>query len=535
MGITNPYYTRYATRTIPQETLEDVVALWGQALWDPVYPRADQFTMERQVVLEEILLRNVPDFEHVETNYLLNVRKLSRILFDEDIGSKWSGEGFSRIVAGLGPRQVRSFHRACYTPQRIVVIVASEMPSADVFSLVSRRFARYPVRELKDSRVPPRARKPDHLVVTSSPQLLPGNIGLLMGFIAPGADSFEGFTVDIDLLPLWRGSGPWLLVLSGKLTARANGIADYPHLENAFRELIRSLTEKPPEQHELEFLRNRRTLDNASSSKAVRLSSYILFSSLEAFQQEEQWLADMTTDQLWQTAKEIFDVNHAALIIHGEGLFLFELRTAITFLLFLACVVLPALLILGLHSSISSWITEGSVFLYLSRPLARASVLLSRLTAYLLFSILLLSFMILFIQLTFLFISGEAGWDLWQLFPILALIQVGVVIIHIGLLFSVRNNMAALVISLILLGVGNYSLIILDAFQDSTQFPIVRVSLKAIYTILPKYDQLQTRALYASFGTDPASVTHFALFHFIGLILVMGSIGVIAFERKEFR
>ena len=124
-------YTAFYLRVL-DESLELGLDILSDILWDPAF-RPDEVDSERQVILEEILMRadEPADLVHeVFTEALFPDHPLGReVLGDED------------VIRTLSPDEIRSFWAHHYRPENIVFSAAGRLDHDELAAGVERRFA----------------------------------------------------------------------------------------------------------------------------------------------------------------------------------------------------------------------------------------------------------------------------------------------------------------------------------------------------------------------------------------------------------
>ena len=555
-GSTGPFHTAYSVTGFPVQDLQKVLSVWCRALFDPVYPDEHHFRMEQQVVLEEIRYRSTPDIQMPFSGPVPHFRLLIDKLLDHEDFLKWYPGGFERSVAGFDRSEVREFQQRNYFPGNADLIIASPLDDKEVKDLVLRILRKLP-ESVGERNITPsvKIRKARKFRFYSSPNTTQEDIGLLLGFIIAPEDEFDGFLADMlanllnyrlrifedrryslqfDTVPSGRGSGPRVMAVSCRLNHRnTRGAVDFPVAEEALMCWIHRAVAAPFPAEEVSGMIYRARLARARRSGAVELAGSLEHGSLERFDRFDEWADAVTPEALQRAARQIFNFDQSVMIAHGQGRYLYELQSMMRMTLVVACGILPVLLLIGLHFSLTQWFEDGSVVLYLVRPLIPARLILERIGSFALLNILILSLGLGMIQVVFLGFGQSSGWQVWSLFPYISLILVCVTGIQTGLMLLTGRSGLALVVSLMLLGAGNFSLQILDVIQGINQYPIFRRILEGIYWLIPKIDQIQDLALQQAMNIDAGSVTGAALVQIAVLTVMVVLAGIVRFMRRE--
>jgi len=554
-GWTSPYHTQYASVGIPQDQLEDIIAIWAKALFNPLYPDQTRFRMERQVVCEEILLYMSDDVKPMRTAPQALYSTIVRIMTGKPAIMSWDPGGFKRIVADIGWDELRRYQKEHYTPEATSLIISSALSHETVVSLLEKHFGHIPGgtrTSLQTNASPSQPNRPFSFDFV--PNLVPDDISYLAGFWLPAADTRQGyeadimcdlltkriqredhrtFTIGLDTYNQQRGPGPRLLIAVGSTTERSRGHEDFPDLEAELATQLRRMKQEAPDRDELFHVCYHRRLHQSNAGEAQVLAQHLQFSTSTVFKMEHEWLSAITPETIKTVAHQLLDIDHAAFLLAGEGPYLLEIKNVVNTLLFLGLAILPLLMVLGLHFSSLQWFNDKTVTLYLVRPIGRLSLYLARLSGFFLIGLIALAIFILFIQLAYGLISQRPNWGIWKLYPYLALVQIGAVLIYDSLASALKRPTPALILSLLLHAAGNFSLYLQDSYQNFDHNSLFRVPLKAIYTIIPRYDQIKILALQAVFGTDPENVTGLVLLHFAIICIVLACWGFYSFRNRE--
>ncbi len=121
---TTAFYVR-----VPDQCLPLALEILSGIVWSPAI-RLDEFESERQVILEEIRMRDdVPD------DLVHDV--FARALFPEHpLGREVAGS--QETISGMSRDDVAGYHRAHYVPGNVVVAVAGNLVHDDVVELVEK-------------------------------------------------------------------------------------------------------------------------------------------------------------------------------------------------------------------------------------------------------------------------------------------------------------------------------------------------------------------------------------------------------------
>lgn len=556
-GWTSPFYTSYMLADLSDKDLLFYCSLWARALLSPRYPPKNIFAMERQVVLEE-MLRGIPDDVSAwKLSSWVHYRRLFTAFSPDIQYPKWSPIGFRYAVGNLSLEEVGAYQRNHYTPKAMTLVITTSEPSEQVKLIAEESFGKYGGSTVgqKDPHTL-NFNRPSAFTFIESPTLVPDDIGFLLGFKVPGAETYDGFVLEqIALLlefrlsrknykrfqieagiePLQRGPGPRIFVITGQVSDIRGGWHEYQEMENEANNLLNDLLAQPVDETELAYLLDRYRLSEARMTQAELIAHDLGFSTIESIQKKEKWLSGLTSTILHEKVKEYLNFDHAVFLLHGEQFNLFEFHTTTKAILVVGCFVLPLLLVIGLHFSWSRWLTNEAGTLYLVRPLKRWYIVLTRLGGWFLIAASVLILSILTIQIVFFLYSGLPIWSIWSVLPILLFFQLIALVMYSGMLFSLGRTMPAIVLTFIFLVSGNNSLEILDRSQNLDFHPILRMVLQIITKIVPPLDQLRMLALDASLGIDPEHVTWRAVMHCFALIMTILAIGLFTFSRKELR
>lgn len=555
-GKTSLYHTMFGIQGVPIEELDEMLALWAEALFAPCYPNQEHYARERQVVCEEIQMRGAPDVPTLRISPGQNLQIVTMTLYGIDDFLRWTPGGFYPTVAGLKLAQVSAYQKLWYQPERVQIVIGSDVPAAVVTSKVQQHFSVEQAGSKPPDSLKAKPKVLDELTVIPSPRQDSEQVGLQLGFRFPAAGTRqahaaelalklfnrraeqladERFTVWVDLLTLDRTNCIRLALVNGILNPRTSrGIDDYSSIEAAVMKLIGSVMNQPATALELMTLGYAAEKELATKSEAETLIDLLENDALETYRDYEVWLEALTPDKISQAARQIFFLERAVMVLMGEGRYQVELQSLIEITLTVAGMILPLILVVGLQFSLNRWVGDGNAVLYLIRPIGRIRLLGARTGAALLLSTGILIILIGIVQALFAALGGGVLWRIWLLAPVLLLVILTVTVIHTALYLVLGRPTLALLGSLLLFAIGNYSFVIQQLAHDYFRGWAFRTGFSLLYAIIPKFGELYFFALSTVLGNDPQFSVFSILAGFVILIIVSSLLGMFAFCRKEF-
>jgi len=555
-GRTSVLATTYGAYELNSDEVPDILGMFARVLLEPSYPTGEPFHRELLVVMEELRMR-APDVDYGQLDSGAGELALLSMMLGPEFPFRWNPGGFTESVTDLRRRNLAGFQRTNYRPDRMHVIVASNTPRETILEMVNRTFGAAPRPDWPSNEWRCLHFRPESFTVQPVFHANNGSCVIRLAFPAPGPDTSGGLRAELlawlintrfarekkpqrsfsaDVFAPSRQPSENLFFLTAELSEIDNeGQQSYDALEAGVLRLINDWRVAGPTDGEFEDARNAFALLWRQVGPNQALADVLVTGSPDTFRQLPVWLAETTAADISQTARDIFRFDRAGVVLQGKDRQRYgqEFFTSLT--LFVGCVLLPPLLLLAYHFSLTRWIKDGTAVLYLARPLSRLLLIVFRTMAFLALSALVVVALLGVMHIALLFGSDTPSGIIWRSLPIALLTATGALIIHAGMALGFNRTLPAVIGSVVLFATGQISLIIQSIYQSLDRGPLAREAIRAGYRLIPKYDQLRNLAEAAILGNDPGALTWWAAGHFVLLSALFGLWGVIAFYRREFR